>query len=68
MVLEGHHGFEIADVLQGVIASYGIKEKVSAFQTNNASNNNMALAALTIGVPFDPKQSRVRCFATPLNF
>jgi hypothetical protein len=26
-VLEGHYGFEIADVLQGVITSYGIEDK-----------------------------------------
>ena len=54
-------------MLQEVIASYGIKDKIGAFQMDNASNNDTVLAALTIGVPFDPKQLRLRCFGHIIN-
>jgi hypothetical protein len=68
-VLQGHHGHEIADVLQEVIRNYSLENKVSTFQTDNASNNDTALEALTISLDgaFDTKQSRLRCFGHIVN-
>jgi hypothetical protein len=68
-VLEGHHGFEMAEVLNEVINNYSLENKISAFQTDNASNNDSALEALAISLPgaFDTKQSRLRCFGHIVN-
>jgi hypothetical protein len=68
-VLQGHYGYEIVDVLQKVIRNYSLKNKVSAFQTDNTSNNDTALEALTISLDgaFDTKQSQLRCFGHIVN-
>jgi hypothetical protein len=66
--IEGHHGFEMADVLEEVIATYSIRDKISAFQIDNATNNDTALDALSISIPgVDRKQSRLRCFGHIIN-
>jgi hypothetical protein len=41
--LEGHHGHEIADAVLPVIKTFAIENKLGAFQTDNASNNDTAL-------------------------
>jgi hypothetical protein len=67
-VLEGHHGVEQADVLQEVIATYNIEHKISAFQIDNATNNDTALDALASSIPgVDRKQLRLRCFGHIIN-
>jgi hypothetical protein len=55
-------------VLKKVIRKYKIKDKVTAFQMDNASNNDTALDALAISIPsVDRKQSRLRCFGYIIN-
>lgn len=49
--LEGHAGADIASVLYDVIDSYNIKDKISAFQMDNATNNDTALKALSRRYP-----------------
>jgi hypothetical protein len=59
----------MAEVLNEVINNYSLENKISAFQTDNASNNDSALEALAISLPgaFDTKQSRLRCFGHIVN-
>jgi len=58
----------MADVLEEVIATYGIRDKISAFQMDNATNNDTALDALSISIPgVDRKQSRLRYFGHIIN-
>lgn len=67
-VLDGHHGSDMAAVLQEVIENYKIEDRICAFQTDNAPNNDTALDALAIGIPsVDRKQSRLRCFGHIIN-
>jgi hypothetical protein len=67
-VLDGHHGFDMAAVLQEVIENYKIEDRISAFQMDNAPNNDTALDALAIDIPsVDRKQSRLRCFGHIIN-
>jgi hypothetical protein len=67
-VLDGHHGSDMAVVLQEVIENYKIEDRISAFQMDNAPNNDTALDALAIGIPsVDRKQSRLRCFGHIIN-
>ena len=67
-VVDGHHGFNMADVLKEVIREYKIEDKIAAFQMDNASNNDTALDALAISIPsVDRKQSRLRCFGYIIN-
>jgi hypothetical protein len=44
-------------VLKEVVYNYSLKNKVAAFQTDNTSNNDTALEALTISLDraFDTK-------------
>lgn len=67
-VIGGHCGVDMADVLEEVITTYGIRGKVSAFQMDNATNNDTALDALASKMPgVDRKQSRLRCFGHIIN-
>lgn len=67
-VLEGHHGIDMAEVLQEVIASYNIEDRIGAFQMDNATNNDTALDELASNIPgVDCKQSRLRCFGHIIN-
>jgi hypothetical protein len=68
-VLDGHHGADMADVLLKLIRTYNIEDKIGAFQTDNASNNDTALAVLAANMTsaFDTKQLRLRCFGHIIN-
>jgi hypothetical protein len=67
-VLDGHHGSDMAVVLQEVIENYKIEDRISAFQIDSAPNTDTALDALAIGIPsVDRKQSRLRCLGHIIN-
>jgi hypothetical protein len=68
-VLDGHYGADMADVLLKLIRTYNIEDKIGAFQTDNASNNDTALAVLAANMTgaFDTKQLRLRCFGHIIN-
>jgi hypothetical protein len=68
-VLDGHYGADMADVLLKLIRTYNIEDKIGAFQTDNASNNDTALAVLAANITgaFDTKQLRLRCFGHIIN-
>ena len=65
--LGSHTGANMADHLLSIINDFSIGHQIAFFIADNASNNDTALAALTIGVPFDPKQLRLRCFGHIIN-
>jgi hypothetical protein len=55
-------------VLKEIIRKYKIKNKITAFQIDNTSNNDIALDALTISIPLvDRKQLRLRYFGYIIN-
>jgi hypothetical protein len=68
--VEGHHGYQAAEVIVPVIKSFGIENNVGAFQMDNASNNDTAMSALAASLPsagIDPQESRLRCFDHIVN-
>ncbi|KAM0708845.1 hypothetical protein Q7P35_005498 [Cladosporium inversicolor] len=57
--LDGHAGTDIADVLRSVMATFSLTTaKVSAYQMDNATNNDTALKELDSAVA---PQTRLRC-------
>jgi hypothetical protein len=67
-LIEGHYGVDIAEVLEEVVTVYGIRNKIGAFQIDNATSNDTALDALELSIPgVDRKQSRLRCFGHIIN-
>ena len=67
-IIKGHYGIDIAAVIEEVVTTYGIQDKVGAFQMDNATNNDIALDALVLTIPrVDRKQSRLRCFGHIIN-
>jgi hypothetical protein len=66
--LEGHRGYDIAAVVSPVIKDFDIEHNLGAFQTDNATNNDTALAALAASIPsLEVKDSRLRCFGHIVN-
>jgi hypothetical protein len=68
--VEGHHGYQAAEVIAPVIKSFRIENNVGAFQMDNASNNDIAMSALAASLPsagIDPQESRLRCFGHIVN-
>jgi hypothetical protein len=56
--LNGNHGHEIAATVLPVIRTFEIENNLGAFQMDNATNNDMALKALTKSIPsLDVKES-----------
>jgi hypothetical protein len=49
--VEGHYGYEVAEVVAPVIKSFGIENNVGAFQMDNTSNNDTAMTALAARLP-----------------
>ena len=67
-IVEGHYGVDMAAVIEEIVTTYGIRDKVGAFQMDNATNNDTALDALALTIPrVDRKQSRLRCFGHIIN-
>jgi hypothetical protein len=66
--VEGHHGHEIADTVLPVIKLFEIEGNLSAFQMDNATNNDTALKVITASIPsISTKDSRLRCFSHIVN-
>jgi hypothetical protein len=63
--IEGHAGNNIADVLRNVMETFELTtEKVSAYQMDNATNNDTALKALNSATT---PQTRLRCLGHIIN-
>ena len=63
--LDGHAGTDIADVLRGTMATFGLATaKVSAYQMDNATNNDTALKELDSATA---PQIRLRCLSHIIN-
>ncbi|KAM0707974.1 hypothetical protein Q7P35_004623 [Cladosporium inversicolor] len=63
--LDGYAGTDIADVLRGIIATFGLAiAKVSAYQMDNATNNDTALKELDSATA---PQIRLRCLGHIIN-
>jgi hypothetical protein len=60
--MRSHTGADIATVIGEVITTYDLKGKVSAYQMDNATNNDTALAAMNSG-----PQTRLRCLGHIIN-
>lgn len=60
--MRSHTGADIATVVSEVITTYNLKGKVSAYQMDNATNNDTALAAMNSG-----SQTRLRCLGHIVN-
>jgi hypothetical protein len=66
--LEGHAGTDIADVLYDVMKTYNLTDNaVSAFQMDNATNNDTALKSLSEMTSLDPAKMRLRCLGHIIN-
>jgi hypothetical protein len=63
--LDGHAGTDIADVLRGVMETFGLTTaKGSAYQMDNATNNDTALKELDSAAA---PQTRLRCLGHIIN-
>jgi hypothetical protein len=67
-----HSGENQADSIWQVAEELGITRKLGYFTTDNASSNDKAMEYLAkrssdIGVPFDHRCRRIRCFGHILN-
>lgn len=60
--MRSHTGANIATVVGEVITTYNVKGKISAYQMDNATNNDTALAAMNSG-----SQTRLRCLGYIVN-
>jgi hypothetical protein len=66
--IEGHYGEgDLAPALSRVIDHYEIGHKLSAFQMDNADNNDTCLRALAENYPIDEAEQRMRCFGHVVN-
>ena len=67
-----HTGENQAQILMSVIEEYGLTKKVGYFTLDNATNNDVALVALShqlkeVGVIFDPVEHRLYCLGHVIN-
>ncbi|XP_073287623.1 putative transcriptional regulator tpeD, partial [Primulina huaijiensis] len=63
-----HFGSTIAPVLYDVITTYGIEDRLGAFQTDNAGNNDTAIRELAaLGLPIEEEETRMRCLGHTIN-
>jgi hypothetical protein len=66
--VEGHYGKgDLAPALSSVIDLYEIGHKLSAFQMDNADNNDTCLRALAEKYTIDEAEQRMRCFGHVVN-
>lgn len=66
--LEGHSGAkDLAPALREVIDHYEIGHNISAFQMDNAGNNDTCLEALAEHFQIDVAEQRMRCFGHVVN-
>jgi len=67
-----HSGSNIASALWNILERFELTRKIGYMTTDNATNNDTAIAERAvyfedIGVEFNPRQSRVRCFGHIIN-
>lgn len=63
-----HSGEAVAKVILEVIEDYEIKNKLGAFQLDNASNNRTCVEALATSIPsIDPDEHQMSCFGHIVN-
>lgn len=61
-------GFKIAEVLENILARFGVtKQKMGWFITDNAPNNDTAMEHLSKVFSFDKSYKRCRCAAHIIN-
>lgn len=64
---DAHSGEQIASVLKNIVDEFGIKDKVLAVCTDNASNNDTFIQDLLDNGYIKDKECHIRCFAHVLN-
>ena len=64
---DAHSGAQIASVFKNVVDDFGIKDKVLAVCTDNASNNETFIQDLLDNEYIKDKECHIRCFAHVLN-
>src|SRR5258706_5916960 len=71
-IVGAHTGENIASCFWDVATTMGLERRLVYFTMDNASNNDTALSEIAlrcsaIGVPFQPRERRLRCFGHILN-
>lgn len=72
-ILEGsHEGKNLAHAFWDVLKEFNLREKILSVTTDNASNMDTLFEELEklfseLGIPFDSKNFRIRCFAHIMN-
>ena len=66
-VLGKHSGANIASTVIAIIEEFGFANNVGYFITDNASNNDTAIADLAMEMDMEPEKNRLRCMGHVLN-
>ena len=67
-----HSGSNIADVIWKILDIFEITRRIGYITTDNTTNNDTTIAQLAtnfrnVGIEFNAKESRVRCFGHIIN-
>lgn len=62
-----HSGYNQAETVGAVIAEYGLSDKLSYFNSDNASSNRTCVEYLAAEFGFEPKERWIRCSGHVLN-